>query len=320
MAWILVSIASSLLGGSADRRISSHVSVAYIGAWEEEADPVFARFRKALSARHPDLSAAAIVRHFRAEAGDEAGLDAAIRAALAIHPSVLVTPTGEDAKRAVTLSEGTPVVFSSYADPVAFGLRDSLQRSKRPIAGLSLADTMDAKRLELLRDAFPWARRVAVLADRSWATTLRGAERIDKASVDLGLHSTLVLADNPAEVDTAFSTPAVVRYDAWYVPATAIAYDAEAQIIQHLQRLKVPAIHATVSEVKAGALMAYEHDSSFVIDAMVDLVKRICDGEPAGDIPIQTPHRLLLAVRVPQDPQAPSPSVAIVRRADMVFR
>lgn len=320
LAWALAGIALGLLGGSVDRHAQLPVSIAYVGAWEEAADPVFARFKTALSMRHPTLSAGALVMHFHAETTDEAGLDTAINAALASHPTVLVTPTAEDAKRAAALAKGTPVVFSSYADPVAFGIRDSLQRSEQPIAGLSLADTMDAKRLELLHDAFPRARRVAVLADRSWATTLGGAERISHASAELGLQSTLVLAENATEIDTAFSMPNVTRYDAWYIPATAIAYDTEARIIQHLQRLKAPAIHATVGEVKAGALMAYEHDSSFVIDAMVDLVKRICDGEPAGNIPIQTPHRLVLAVRIPHGPHAPNPSVAIIQRADMVFR
>lgn len=317
---ILSVAALSVLGGSVDRAAPLPLSIAYIGAWEESEDAVFARFKAALSTRHPALYATAALIHFRAEGGDEAGLDLAIRGALARRPAVLVAPTGEDAKRAVELSGGTPVVFSSYADPAAFGIRESQQRSEQPVAGLSLFDTMDGKRLELLRDAFPSIHHVAVLADRPWADTLGGAARVAIAATDLGLTATIVLADDSHELDAGFSTRGVSRYDAWYIPATTIAYTAEAQIIKHLQRLKVPAMHATVGEVKAGALMAYEHDSSFVINAMADLVARICDGEHAGDIPIQTPQRLILAVRVSSDPQAPRPDVAIVRRADMVFR
>lgn len=320
LARLLALAALSLLSSSQSPPSPRGPVIAYLGAWPESEDPVYARFKATLAQRHPTLAARATLRHFLSEGSQNAKLDAAVHAALALRPAVLVAPTADDGRRATALSKDTPVVFSSYADPVAYGIRDAMQRSARPIAGVSLVDTMDAKRLELLRDAFPSIRHVAVLADRSWAYDLGGADRIVRAAEDLGLKTRLVLVDDLEELDTQFRARGLPRDDAWYIPATTISYTAQAQVIAHLQRLNVPAIHATVDEVRAGAVMAYEHDTSFAIDALADLVQRICHGEPAGQIPIQTPQRLIFAVRLPNGAGHPQPSVAVVRRADLVIR
>jgi len=296
------------------------IVISYIGAWQEDSDPVYKRFRQAMSTRHLELSKRAVFRHYRAETGNQAMLAQALQQALGQRPTILVTPTGESAMAAAKLSSITPFVFSSFTDPVTAGIRETLQFSRRANAGVMLRGAVDGKRLEILKDAFPYVRRVAVLADRPWADVSGGSKRLAEPAAALGLTLTFVPADNAQEVDAQMSSPATLSQDAWYIPPSYIAYAAEKQIVGHLQRMKVPAMHATAGEVRAGALIAYEEDTSFAVDALADLVARVCAGERAGSIPVERPQRYKLIVRANDKPEQPLIAATVIRRADLVIR
>ena len=64
-----------------------------------------------------------------------------------------------------------PIVFAVHPDPVGTGLVSSLARPGGNITGLSLmTPDLDGKRLELLKEAFPQASRVAVI----WNSNVAG--------------------------------------------------------------------------------------------------------------------------------------------------
>jgi len=273
-----------------------------------------------MSTRHPELSRRAVFKHFKAETGNRAMLDEAVRQAMISPPTVLVTPTGESAMAAARLSSRTPFVFSSFTDPIAIDVRESLQISQRHNTGVMLRGNVDGKRLEILKDAFVGIRRVAVLADTAWADIGGGQQRVNEAAAALGLKTTFIAANSVQELDARMSEPGALVHDAWYIPPSYIAYAAEKQIITHLQTLKAPAIHSTSSEVYAGALMAYEEDTTFAMDALADLVARVCTGERAGSIPVERPQRFRLVVRVRGETEQPSIAASVIRRADLVIR
>lgn len=300
-------------------KVPPTVRIAYIGSWTESKDLVFERFTEALRSRYPELLRRATIRHIHAEAGNNAALERAVRHALSENPAVLVTPTGRSSRIATRLAGAVPVVFSTSTDPVRTSIRESLQYAKGASTGVSLADWLDEKRLEILRDAFPQVREVAILSDRSWATLYDAEVRLARVSHSLGLRATLVFAENPTELAALMSSARAQRFDAWYIPPTYIAYLAEDQIIEHLRRMQKPSMHATTQEVSKGALMAYEQDSDFAISAMAELVNRVCAGEFAGAIPVQTPQRYTLALRT--DVILPSLRIApdVVRRADRIY-
>jgi putative ABC transport system substrate-binding protein len=303
-----------------NKRADAEVSIAYVGSWNEASDRVYKRFREALARRHPDLNSRVTYRHFQADAGNTSAIDHALRQAISSKPTVFVTPTGESAGQAAKLATSVPFVFSSYADPVQAGIRDSLHLSHLNNTGISLKNIVDGKRLEILKDAFPSIQNVAVLADGSWANGNGGEGRVAEAAAKLGLKLTMVLAEDEDQLDTEMLKSSASRFDAWYVPPSYIAYVAERKIISHILRLRLPAIHSTAGEVRAGALMAYEQDTSFAMNSIADLVARVCAGEHAGSIPVERPHRFTLMVRLHSAPNMPRPSAHVIRRADFVIR
>jgi len=199
------------------------------------------------------------------------------------------------------------------------GIVSAMRARNEPVTGISLADWLDGKRLEILRDAFPRIRTVAVLADRWWLEYYDVERRLAAEGQRHGLDITLLHADTPAEAEAAMSGPRAAAFDAWYVPPNYVAYLAQAQIVRRLHQLGKPAIFGTVEEVRDGGLMAYAQDTSFVWPTLAELLSRVLGGEAAGGIPIERPKQFHLAVRpLPGDGQ-PRIALEVLRRSDIVY-
>ena len=293
--------------------------VAYIGSWTAETDPSFRRFALAMQALEAGHARRITIRYVPTDALNPASVERGIASALSMKPVVLVAPTGDAAKFAVRKSGATAVVFASHVDLVGPGFINSLRAPGAAVAGVSLVDMLHSKRLELLLDAFPHVRTVAVLADRSWTRAYDGERLVAQAAQPLGLRATLLHAESASELDQLMQSPGAKAFDAWYVPATYIAYLAEGRIIEHLRRMRVPAIHATEQEVANGALMAYSQDTTFAVGALAELTGRIVAGETAGLIPIERPRRYVLSVRPRSEPLATQIAPSVVRRSDAVY-
>jgi putative tryptophan/tyrosine transport system substrate-binding protein len=295
-------------------------TIAFIGTVSESDDASFAAFRAALVRAWPANGAQPALRYHEGSDLDPARLRHTVAAAIAQRPTLLVLPTGDSAAAAAAMPHDVPVVFASYLDPVRNGIVDSSRRPGHRTTGVSLADNLDLKRLELVKDAFPHLRTVALLTDSTWRPPDHIVNLARDAEDHLGLYLKVHQANTTEELEVLLSSPLATACDAWYIPSTYIAYLAEARIISHLRRLRLPAIHATEDEVAAGALMAYSQDTSFTYDAMADLTRRVALGEDAGSIPVQRPYRYTLSVRI--EPDAPWARIepSVVRRADRVHR
>ncbi|WP_457330040.1 ABC transporter substrate binding protein [Rhizobacter sp. P5_C2] len=292
--------------------------IAYIGHWTAGTDRAFQRFVEAMRRRHPDVGANAVFEYVEAPL-DDAVLQRAVAAAALRRPDVMVAPTGDSARAAYRARLALPVVFSCYVDPLRAGIVQSMSRPGANMTGISLADTLDGKRLEILRDAAPQVRTVAVLTDPSWSSYYGGEARVQADAARLGMTATILYARDEAEVDALMTRTDASRFDAWYVMPTYVAYVAEQRIIDHIRRLGRYGLFATTNEVRAGGLIGYAQDTSFVWDTLVDLVVRVLDGEDPGSIPVERPKRFVLAVRTGPGTEATPVTSTIIRRADLVF-
>jgi putative tryptophan/tyrosine transport system substrate-binding protein len=296
------------------------VSVAFVGAQPMGQDPTYQSFRQALSQVDPRYLARIRLHYVQGSDVDTDRLRKAVDEAWSGHPRVLVAPTGDSAAMAAAragANQGS-LVFATYLDPLRQGLVDSLRRPGRRTTGVSLADHLHAKRLELLHDAYPAIQRVAVLVDRYWLPAYDFDAEMGVAARRLGLQLALHVADSANEVDRVFLGTAAAAAEAWYIPPTYVAYLAESRIIEHLRRLQQPAMHATVDEVVHGARMAYAQDTAFAFEALARLTLRVASGEEAGQIPVERAKRFELAVRVDRAAERRMRPM-VIKRADRVF-
>jgi ABC-type uncharacterized transport system substrate-binding protein len=135
---------------------------------------------------------------------------------------VTIAATGDvaSARAAQDASDTIPVVFPIGADPVRFGLVESLNRPGGHVTGVSLlSSVLGAKRVELLHQLAPKVSRIALLmnpnnpnADAEQADAEAGARK-------LGLESIVLNARNEREIDAAFEELVRAKADAFITAA-----------------------------------------------------------------------------------------------------
>jgi len=121
-----------------------------------------------------------IIIEYRLTAGDFSRLPA-MAAELAQLPVDIIVPDGGDkiTQIAFNATRTIPIVAPTSFDPVAAGLAASLAHPGGNITGLTMfAEELSGKRVQLLREAFPAMRRVAVFWNPAAAPSsqVRGTE------------------------------------------------------------------------------------------------------------------------------------------------
>src|SRR5262245_32165487 len=147
-------------------------------------------------------------------------LPALMAEVLALKPDVVVslgTPATEAAKRATTT---IPIVMESLSDAVASGLVPNLARPGGNVTGVSgFAPELSGKRLELIREIRPDARRIAILGNLANRATAPVVRTTESAAQQMQMQLTTVDVRRPEDLRTAFDTMTRGRHDAFVVAA-----------------------------------------------------------------------------------------------------
>ena len=133
---------------------------------------------------------------------------------------VIVTHSapGALAAKQATATNPIPVVMTNVSDAVGAGIVSSLARPGGNITGDTFfVPELAAKRLELLKDAIPRLRRVAVLANPDNTASGKALQAMEVAARELNVTLLRVNARNPAELDGALAAMAKDNVDAFAV-------------------------------------------------------------------------------------------------------
>ena len=134
---------------------------------------------------------------------------------------VILAPASTEAEAARWATSTIPIVFVGHADPVGVGHISSLARPGGNMTGVTILQTdLTAKRLEILKETVPQARRVGVLLDRTAPSHRPFLQAAETASGKLGLQLRTVDANTTAEYEGAFATMARDRVGAVLVHAS----------------------------------------------------------------------------------------------------
>ncbi|MDR7332958.1 ABC transporter substrate binding protein [Roseateles asaccharophilus] len=318
VAWLLMLALGTMLSADSAPRLS-RIDVAYLGRISPEVDMPYQYFAAALQGMPVALRSRLRVRFIAAMTTDSWRFDAAALEALQMRPAAIIAPNTA-AARAFRRHHAAmpPVVFASFMDPVLYGVVASTSPRAEPITGIWITDDLDAKRLELLQDAYPGIKKVAVLMDKDWAKNSDAAARLAGAGTQLGLQVTLLFAEDAEEATRVLDGLAPDDFDAWLLPPTGLAYLSSEPLLARLRTWRKPVITGSTGDVTAGAPLSYTVDDSFRFAAMVDLLRRVLEGEPPGAIPIQRPPPPKLAVNATPRDGFPMPAPGILKRADIV--
>src|SRR5262249_34349581 len=111
---------------------------------------------------------------------------------------VIVTAGGQAVAALTDAHVRTPVVFAIWGDPTGPGIVKSLARPGVNLTGLSMANEhLESKRLEVLKEAFPALKRVAILYDPTSSASLELDDAKSGAQA-LGVEPLILNASDPA--------------------------------------------------------------------------------------------------------------------------
>jgi putative ABC transport system substrate-binding protein len=232
------------------------------------------------------------------------------------------TYIGASAAKDATASVGIPVVFGPAGDPVDTGLVQSITASGNNLTGVStLSLELTAKRLEMLTRLVPKARRVAVLfnpEDRFSQDVLRLTYR---AAEKLGLHLAEVHGRNAAEIQAALEGLRRDQADAVFALPDVLVNNQVATLSAIARDRKLPYIVHIRTLAEKGALASYGINTYQIGRQAARLADKILNGAKPAEIPIETPHKLELAVnlRVAKEIGLAIPN-QILREADLILR
>ena len=102
--------------------------------------------------------------------GDAKRLDTLVAGLASKKPDVIIALTSPAALALKQAAVVTPVVFAFVTDPVGLGIVASLAHPGGNFTGITYSEaTLGGKRLDLLLEALPGTRRVAVIWSRSFS-------------------------------------------------------------------------------------------------------------------------------------------------------
>jgi putative tryptophan/tyrosine transport system substrate-binding protein len=234
----------------------------------------------------------------RFSTGDYERLREPAAALLEWKPDVIVALNHPTARAAQAATRSIPIVMVASGDPVASGLAASLARPGGNATGLTYyATELTSKRLELLREAVPRLRRVAVLSN-PWLAYLPFENDTKVAARDLGLEVRILPVTQPAEFDQAFATAAREGAGAVFVlPDLVFAREAKA-IGDVALKHRLPTMSWGDWFVTEGGLMAYTAEYSQLQRRAAVCVDKILKGAKPADLPVEQPTKFELVINL----------------------
>ena len=212
---------------------------------------------------------------------------------------ILLAPESEPIlKSAVRAAEGrVPVVFVAIDyDPLKSGYVASLARPGANLTGIFVRQPeLAIKRLEIVRDALPRARRVALWWDGNVARDQYEASSAAAASLGFDLRSVEV-GSVSLDLDHAFNRVAKVGVDAIILSSSSNYFNSRAGIAQAALEQRLPLIAFAREFVEVGALLSYGVSIPSTWRLAADYIAKIARGANPGDLPIQQPTRFELVV------------------------
>jgi len=205
----------------------------------------------------------------------------------------IVVAGGNATVRGVKQSiESVPIIMANVSDPVGSGFVASLARPGGNITGLSaLTPELAGKRLDLIRETFPQASRVAALfdpQDESKIVEMREAQSVAKA---IGVKLQGIEVRSSGDFESAFKAAAKERAEVLLVLQNALTTTGRKLIADLAIKNRLPTVWADSGLMDAGGLMSYGPNVSDLFRRAATYVDKILKGAKPAELPVEQPKK-----------------------------
>jgi putative ABC transport system substrate-binding protein len=205
------------------------------------------------------------------------------------------TPSVLAAKRATSI---VPIVFASAGDPIGNGLVENLAHPKGNVTGLSSQATDSVpKRLELLREAIPSLRTLAIMANADNPFSMLEAGEVQVAAHTLGLNIVTTEIRRVEDIAPAFDV-IKGRAEALFISTDPLLVTNRVSVNALARSVKMPTVCGWREFVEAGSLMSYGSNIPDQFRRAAEYVDKILHGAKPGDLPVEQPTKFDLIINL----------------------
>jgi len=211
--------------------------------------------------------------------------------------AVIVTASAPPGVAAKQATNTIPIVIIDPGDPVATGLVVSLSHPGGNITGISsMASDLQAKRVQILKEAAPGVSRVDSLFNAAISPPEVALKEMAAASATLGLQLKAVPVGSAEGFADAFAAITRDRADGLVVFADPLTHVHQALIVNFAAEARIAALYAHREFVDAGGLLSYGPNYPGLFRRGANYVDRILKGAKPSDLPIEQPTKFELVI------------------------
>ena len=212
------------------------------------------------------------------------------RELVAKNVDVILCGSNPNIAAAKAATQTIPIVFAVGTNVVEVGLVKSLARPGGNITGLTfdVGPGIIAKRFELLKEAVPRIRRLAVLYDPPLGTEWQKVD--EAAAAALGIE--LVRQDITDDFARTFAALARASIDAVLVHGSGRTYGRRAEVVALAAKHRLVSSLPSEESVAEGGFMSYGPNLPDLFRRAAGYVSKIIKGAKPADLPVEQPIKL----------------------------
>jgi putative ABC transport system substrate-binding protein len=190
-----------------------------------------------------------------------------------------------------------PIVMVGALSPVELGLVQSLARPGTNVTGTTYySPQTTGKLMEILKEAVPAARRVAVLLNPAVPGKQYYAPMYEAAAAKLGLRLQFFETPRPEDIAPALERVRSMRPDALFVVGDSVINPAVTLISAFAVQAGIPSVGTALTHARNGILMYYGPHFEEMIERVAFYVDRILAGAKPAELPVEQPTRYDLVI------------------------
>jgi len=240
-----------------------------------------------------------ILIEYRYAEGKTERLPALAAELVRLNVDLILTSGDQGVRAAKQASQTIPIVVAIVADLVGPGYVASLARPGGNITGLTtLQSDLSAKRLELLKTAFPKISRVAILGNPNNAANVAGLKETEIAARGLRIQLVPLDVRSADDFESAFLAALRARVGALIAAGDILLLTHRARIADFAAKNRLPAMYANQEYMDAGGLMFYGPNVADMYRRAATYVDKVLKGAKPGDLPVEQPNKLEFVINL----------------------
>jgi putative ABC transport system substrate-binding protein len=218
---------------------------------------------------------------------------------VALKPDIIFTHTTNGVLAAKAATKEIPVVIGAAGELVDRGVVQSLAHPGGNITGLTLlSNELDAKRIEILKQIVPSAKRIAILVNPNNPSWQGRPDNLSSLTSNLNVKLSRAEAGSGNQIETAFAQIAASGANGVLVENDALFTEPANRtlIADAAKRHRLPTISENRLLADAGLLLGYGASIPAMFEYAATYVDKVLKGAKPADLPVEQPTKFILVI------------------------